>query len=598
MFISATDRKKNGKTHTYHRVMEKRCIAAGRWVQRQVIYLGELTGAQEQSWRRALQVFDPIGSQTQNMTLFAKPEVVPPDQLNSVAICLNQIKLHRPRTFGDCWLGCELWRELQLDQFWHPRLRADGRSGVAWEKVLALLVIHRLIAPGSEFRLHRQWFNRSAMDELLEVDASVASKDRLYRCLDRIMEHRSDLFRHLQQRWKDLFSASFDVLLYDLTSTYFEGSCQEIPIAKHGYSRDGRPDCRQVVIALIVTPDGLPMAYEVMPGNTSDKTTLSSFLKNIEDLYGQARRVWIMDRGIPTEQTLLEMRNRGIDYLVGTPKGKLRAVEQQLLDKPWKQVRDGVEVKLSQDPQELWVLARSAGRQDKETAIRRRKLRRLFRGLLALRRSLPKRDQLLQRIGVLRHEAGRAAAMVAIDIPEARAPVTRETFRYRLHTEKFKEAERLDGHYLLRTSLKAEDPELLWQRYTHLTQIEAAFKCLKSDLNIRPIHHQVQPRVEAHIFVAFMGYALMATLQMRTRQHAAGLTPRAVLEQLAGIQMIDVHLPVNDGRCLVMARYTEPAPEQQVLLDKLGLQLPHQPPPKIYPGQLAALAPYREVPNP
>ena len=598
MFISASDRKKNGKSHTYHRVMEKRCVAEGRWIQRQVAYLGELTSSQKESWQRALRVFDPQRGQMQTMTLFAEPEVVPPDQLNSVAICLNQIKLRRPRFYGDCWLGCELWRELQLDQFWRSRLMADGRSGVAWEKVLALLVVNRLIAPGSEFRLHRQWFNRSAMDELLDVDGAVACKDRLYRCLDRIMEHRADLFRHLQRRWRDLFSVSFDVLLYDLTSTYFEGLCEEIPMAKHGYSRDGRPDCRQVVIALIVTPDGLPMAYEVMPGNTSDKTTLSSFLKNIEDLYGQARRVWIMDRGIPTEQTLAEMRNRGIDYLVGTPKGKLRALERQLLDKPWKQVRDGVEVKLSQDALELWVLAKSVGRQDKEVAIRRRKLRRFFKGLLALRRSLPNRDQLLQRIGVLRHEAGRAAGLVAIEIPKAREPVTRETFRYRLRTEEFKEAERLDGHYLLRTSLKAEDPEVLWQRYTQLTNIEAAFKCLKNDLNIRPIHHQVQPRVEAHIFVAFMGYALTATLQMRTRQHAPGLTPRAVLEQLAAIQMIDVHLPVNDGRCLVMARHTEPEPEQQLLLNKLGLHLPEQPPPKIYASQLAALAPYMEVAPP
>ena len=598
MFICASDRKKNGKSHIYHRVMEKRCVAGGRWVQRQVAYLGELTSVQEDSWRRALQVFDPQRGQTQTMTLFAKPAVVPPDQLNSVAICLHQIKLRRPRCYGDCWLGHELWRELKLDQFWNPRLAADGRSGVPWEKVLALLVINRLIDPGSEFRLHRQWFDRSAMDELLEVDAAAASKDRLYRCLDRIMEHRSDLFRHLQQRWKDLFSVSFDVLLYDLTSTYFEGLCEYIPIAKHGYSRDGRPDCRQVVIALIVTPDGLPMAYEVMPGNTSDKTTLESFLKKIEDLYGHAQRTWIMDRGIPTEKNLLDLRNRRIDYLVGTPKGKLRAVEQKLLDKPWTEVRGGVEVKLSQEPDELWVLAKSNGRRNKEMAIRRKKLRKFFQGLLALRRSLPKRDQLLQRIGVLRHEAGRAAGLVAIEIPKAREPVTRETFRYFLRTEKFQQAEKLDGHYLLRTSLKAEKPEVLWQRYTQLTNIEAAFKCLKSDLNIRPIHHQVQPRVEAHIFVAFMGYCLMATLQMRTRQHAPGLTPRAVLEQLAAIQMIDVHLPVNDGRCLVMARHTEPEPEQQLLLEKLGLHLPPQPPPKIYASQLAALAPYMEVPNP
>jgi transposase len=598
MFICASNRQKNGKSHTYYRVMEKRQVAAGCWVQRQVAYLGELNSQQEDSWRRALQVFDPQHGQTQTMTLFAKPEVVPPNQLNGVAICLEHMKLRRPRCYGDCWLGCELWRELQLDQFWNPRLAADGRSGVPWEKVLALLVINRLIDPGSEFRLHRQWFDRSAMDVLLDVNAAAASKDRLYRCLDRILEHRQDLFRHLQQRWKDLFSVSFDVLLYDLTSTYFEGLCENIPMAKHGYSRDGRPDCRQVVIALIVTPDGLPMAYEVMPGNTSDKTTLEAFLKKIEDLYGKAQRIWTMDRGIPTEKVLENMRQRKIDYLVGTPRGKLSAVEQKLLDLPWKEVQGGVEVKLSQETEELWVLAKSLGRRNKEMAMRRRKLRKLFQGLLALRRSLPKRDHLLQRIGVLRHEAGRAANMVAIEIPKARETVTRKTFRYRLRTDKFKLAEKLDGHYLLRTSLKAETPEVLWQRYTQLTNIEAAFKCLKSDLNIRPIHHRIQPRMEAHIFVAFMGYCLMATLQMRTRIHAPGLTSRAVLDQLAAIQMIDVHIPVTDGRCLVMPRHTEPEPEQRLLLDKLGLNLPEQPPPKIYASEMAALAPYIEVQNP
>ena len=567
MFICASQRRKNGKMHTYQRVMEKRHSADGRWVQRQVAYLGELNSQQEDSWRRALQVFDPQRGQMQTLTLFAKPEVVPPNQLNSLAIRLDQMTLRRPRCYGDCWLGLHLWQKLQLDQFWQARLAADGRSGVPWEKVLALLVINRLIDPGSEFRLHRQWFQRSAMDELLEVDVAAASKDRLYRCLDRILEHRRDLFRHLQQRWRNLFSVSFDVLLYDLTSTYFEGQCDQIPMARHGYSRDGRPDCRQVVIALVVTPDGLPMAYEVMPGNTSDKITLMEFLKKIEELYGQARRVWVMDRGIPTEKVLATLRQRGVDYLVGTPKGQLPAIEQKLLDKPWQQVREGIEVKLSQKPEELLVLARSKGRQDKESAMRRRKLRKLFRGLLALRRSLPKRDHLLKRIGVLQHEAGHAARLVAIEIPKAREAVTRDTFRYRLRTEKFKQVQRLDGHYLLRTSLQVEEPEVLWQRYTQLTQIEEAFKCLKSDLNIRPIYHQVQSRVEAHIFVAFLGYCLTATLRMHTRLHAPGLTPRAVLEQLAAIQIIDVHLPVTDGRCLVMSRYTEPEPAQQLLLE-------------------------------
>ena len=598
MFIRANKRRKNGKLHTYYNVVENRRLADGGSVQRQVLYLGEISAQQEDSWRRALRVFDPALGKTQTMTLFAAPEVIPPEQVNTLAVRLDRMAIHHPRAYGDCWLGCQLWQDLRLDQFWNQRLAADDRSGVPWGKVLAILVINRLIDPGSEFRLHRKWFQQSAMDELLDVDSSAASKDRLYRCLDRILEHRSDLFRHLEQRWKDLFNVSFDVLLYDLTSTYFEGLCEQIPKAVHGYSRDGRPDCRQVVIALVVTPEGLPLAYEVMAGNTSDKTTLEGFLKKIEDLYGSARRVWVMDRGIPTEKALEHMRERGIDYLVGTPKGQLSAVEQRLLDKPWKEVQDGVEVKLSQEEGELLVLARSTGRREKEAAMRRRKLRKFFQGLLALRRSLPKRNKLLQRLGVLRHAAGHAARLVAIEIPLANESVNRETFRYHLRTEKFKQAEKLDGHYLLRTSLKAETPEVLWQRYTQLTQIEAVFKCLKSDLNIRPVHHHVQPRVEAHIFVAFMGYCLMATLQMRTRLHAPGLTPRAVLDQLGAIQMIDAHIPVTDGRCLVMPRHSEPEPEQQLLLNKLELRLPEQPPPKIYASQMAALASHMEAATP
>jgi transposase len=589
MFIRANRRFKNGKLHTYYSVVESRRATNGQNVQRQVLYLGEISQTQEDSWQRALDEFNPQCRREETLDFFAAPQTISARDMRTLSLRLDQMRLRRPRTFGSCWLGCRLWSLLELDRFWDTRLAAAGRSGVAWQKVLQLLVVNRLVDPGSEFRLHRQWFTRSAMDELLQVDRAVAAKDRLYRCLDRILNHRQELFTHLQQRWKDLFSASFDVLLYDLTSTYFEGLCEQIPMAKHGYSRDGRPDCRQVVIALVVTPDGLPLAYEVMPGNTSDRTTLEGFLQKIEQLYGKARRTWVMDRGIPTEQTLATMRTRGIDYLVGTPQGRLSAMDKKLLDKPWQKVQQGIEVKLSQEPAELWVLARSHGRRDKEAAIRRKKLRQYFQGLLALRRSRPKRDVLLQRLGVLKHHAGRAAHLVDIQLPKAREPVTPATFQYRLKVEKFKQAERLDGHYLLRTNLQAQEPELLWQCYTQLTQIEAAFKNLKSDLKIRPIYHQLEPRVEAHIMVAFMAYCLTATLRIQTRRHAPGLTARAVLDQLAAIQMIDVHIPVSDGRCLVLPRYTEPEQEQQFLLDKLELTLPEQPPPRIYASQLAAL---------
>jgi hypothetical protein len=578
-------RRKYGKDHYYFSVVENRRVAGGQTVQREVLYLGEVNTTQEAAWRKTLEVFDERGERSRSLMLFPESQAVPADAVNAVQVKLDQMQLCRPRAYGNCWLGCWLWEQLELEGFWHSRL-AEVRGQVPWAKVLEILVVGRLMDPGSEFRLHRQGFDHSAFDELLQVDFAAAAKDRLYRCLDLLLAHKADLFKHLHAKWKDLFHVSYDVLLYDLTSTYFEGLCEAIPKAQHGYSRDGRPDCRQVVIALVITPEGLPLAYEVMPGNTSDKTTLRDFLAKIEQAYGKARRTWVMDRGIPTEQTLGEMRQQGVDYLVGTPRGRLAAIHRKLLDKPWQRVRQGVEVKLSPEEGELLVLAQSRGRREKESAIRRRKLKRLFNGLIALRRSCPKRDRLLERIGVLKHEAGRAAGMVDIHVPAARAAVTPQTFYYRLRVEKFRQAEALDGHYLLRTSLQGEDPEVLWRYYVQLTEIEAAFKCLKSDLAIRPIHHQIESRVEAHIFVAFLAYCLTATLSQRLKVYAPGLTPRAVLEKLSGIVMIDVKLPTTDGRLLVMPRYTQPEKDHQALLEHLHLELPPQPPPRIHASQV------------
>ena len=388
---------------------------------------------------------------------------------------------------------------------------------------------------------------------------------------------------HLQQRWQDLFDADFDLLLYDLTSTYVEGEAEQNPKARYGYSRDKRPDCKQVVIALIVTPAGLPLAYEVMAGNTSEKTTLRGFLDRMESLYGKARRVWLMDRGIPTEALLQEMRTSRQEtfYLVGTSRAKVKQYEKRWLELPWKKVRESVEVKLFAQDGELYVLAKSEGRQAKEIAMRRKKLARLLRKLRAMRRSCPKRDQLLMRVGAAKTDAGRAFGFVKINLPQAGQQVTRATFTFRLDKARLKEAELRDGHYLLRTNLVAEDPAVLWDRYVQLTQIEAAFKCLKSELGIRPIHHQLEHRVDAHILVAFLAYCLMVTLRHRLRMQAPGLTPRAVLEKLAGIQMLDVSFPTTDGRRLTMPRYTEPDPEQALLLHHLNLILPQQPPPRI-----------------
>ena len=582
MHLKVHRRNKDGKEHRYFSIVESRRVSRQRVVHRTVVYLGEINDTQQAAWRKTLEVFDERHQQFATLSLFPDDRKIAADDVDALQVKLGEMQLERPRAFGGCWLGCELWRQLKLDEFWQARLPA-GREEVPWEKVLRLLVVNRLLEPGSEFRVHRQWFDQTAMAELLGTDFAVAAKDRLYRCLDRLLEHKQELFQHLRQRWQDLFTTQFEVLFYDLTSTYFEGEAEEIEKAKRGYSRDHRPDCLQVIIALVITPEGFPLAYEVMDGNTSDRTTLRGFLDHIEKAYGKARRVWVMDRGIPTEALLAEMREpaRQVFYLVGTPKGRVHQHEKKWLDLPWQQVRESVQVKLYEHEGELYVLAKSEGRQAKESAIRRKRLARLLRKLRGMRKSLPKRDQLLLRIGAAKKEAGRAFGFVTILVPKADEEVTRQTFTFATNKKKLRQAEQRDGHYLLRSNLTGEDPGVLWERYIQLTQIEAAFKTMKSDLGLRPIYHQLGHRVEAHILVAFLAYCLLVTLKNRLQALAPGLTPRAVLETLAPMQMLDVTFPTTDGRRLVMPRYTQPTPEQKLLLHKLQLSLPDQPPPRI-----------------
>ena len=580
MFLRSTRRKKDGNEHRYFSVVESQRVSGDKVVQRTVLYLGEINDAQQAAWRKSLEVFDEDQQDYRTLSLFPEDRAIPTDAIDSLQVRLSGLELRRPRPFGNCWLASEIWRQLGLTEFWQRRL-PPGRESVSWEKVLRLLVVNRLLEPGSEFRVHRHWFVESAMDALLETDIAVAEKDRLYRCLDRIVPHKQELFVWLRQKWAELFQADFEVLLYDLTSTYFEGDMKECEKAKRGYSRDSRPDCAQVVIAPIVTPDGFPLAYEVMDGNTSEQKTLKPFLEQIEQTYGQAKRVWVMDRGIPTEATLAHMRARNISYLVGTPKGRINQHEKKWLNLEWQQVRDAVQVKLYEHDQELYVLARSDGRQAKEIAIRRKRLARLLRKLRAMRRSLPSRDQLLLRIGAAKKEAGRAFGFVKLTLPAADEAVTRRTFHFRTDKAKLRQAEQRDGHYLLRSNLTAEDPAVLWTRYIQLTQIEAAFRSLKTDLGLRPIYHRLDRRVEAHIFVAFLAYCLQVTLKNKLQIHAPGLTPTAVLEKLATIQMIEVWIPTCDGRWLVLPRYTQPAKDLQVLMEKLSLALPAQPPPRI-----------------
>ena len=587
MFLRSIPRKKDGKTHRYFSVVENRRVAGSRIVQRTVLYLGEINDQQQAAWRHTLQVFDEDEQDYRTMSLFPEDREVPADALDSIQVKLSGLELRRPRSYGACWLGCELWQQLGLDEFWQERL-PEAREAVSWEKVLQLQVVNCLLDPGSDYRLHRQWYVDTAMDELLETDFAVAAKDRLYRCLDRVLPHKQELFVWLKQKWADLFHSDFEVLLYDLTSTYFEGEMEQNPKAKRGYSRDKRPDCLQLVIALVVTTDGLPLAYEVMKGNTSDRTTLPEFLKKIEDTYGKARRVWVMDRGVPSEAILKDMRSpqRQTFYLVGTPKSKINQHEKKWLDLPWQKVRDSVAVKLYEHEGELYVLAKSGGRQAKENAMRRKRLARLLRKLRAMRKSLPKRDQLLLRIGAARKEAGRAFGFVKIQLPAAGQAVTRQTFSFQVDKAKLKATQQRDGHYLLRSNLTGEDPAVLWTRYVQLTQIESVFRSLKSELSIRPIGHQLEHRADAHVLVAFLAYSLQVTLKNRLIKHAPGLTPAAVFEKLATIQMVEVWIPMVDGRWLVMPRHTQPEPDVQALLNQVRITLPSQPPPRIKASQI------------
>jgi transposase len=590
MFLRATTRKKDGKEHRYWSIVENKRLNGGRVLQRHVLYLGEINSCQEQAWRKSIEVFEDGAATPRTLALLPddRPAALASDAA-VVQVKMHALRLHRPRQWGACWLALRLWEELQLDRFWAERL-APSRKGTRWDQVLFVLVAYRLLSPGSEWRLHREWFGRTALPDLLGVDAAVSDSHTLYACHDRLLAHKDAVFAHLVGRWRDLFNARFDVLLYDLTSTYFES---EPPLTaddkrRYGYSRDKRPDCVQVVIALVVTPEGLPLAYEVLAGNTADNTTLRDFLARIERQYGKARRTWLMDRGIPTEAVLDEMRRADppVHYLVGTPKGRLSRLEQDLLGKPWQQARPGVAVKLLAQDGELYVYAQSADRVAKERAMRRRKLKWLWARLRQLTTMTLTREQLLMKLGAAQQQAPAAWRLLEVTVDAQAA-----TFRYRLRRDQLRTVRRREGRYLLRTNLTATDPATLWAYYLQLVAVEEAFKNLKGDLAVRPIFHQRLERIEAHIFIAFLAYCLHVTLGRRLHGLAPGLTARSVLEKFAAVQLIDVHVPTTDGRELQLTRYTQPEPELQLLLERLRLDLPVQPPPKITAAQVGSPMP-------
>jgi hypothetical protein len=620
MFLKCSVRKKDGKEHRSWSIVESRRVDRTRTVHRHVLYLGELSDSQHQSWQKAIGVFDENTGAERQMVLFPDDRLpLLHGEVDAVQLRVSALRLDRPRQWGACWLADILWRRLHLDSFFAQHL-GRSREGTDWAAVLRILTIYRLLSPGSEWRLHREWFQRTALADLLDVDVRAVQDDTLYRAHDHVLDHREALFAHLRQRWVDLFNARYEVLLYDLTSTYFECDVPEDPNdpRRFGHSRDRRSDCVQVVIALVVTPEGLPLAYEMLPGNTSDKTTLRDMLEKVRSRYGAAQRIWLMDRGIPTEEVLAEMRASTplVHYLVGTPKGRLTRMEGALAEKPWMSARGKVRVKLHDEAGELYVLAESVPRKDKERAMRQRKLKRYWSRLGELKRQLldrpMNRDELLEKIGAAKDRAGRqAAALVRVTVapatPKSVKPsdpaasqnptaggkkkrgrpkkipemVGAEALNYHLDKTRLRRVRIREGCYLLRTNMTGRDPAELWQYYMQLVAVEEAFRTLKGDLSLRPFFHKKPCRIEAHAFIAFLSYCLSITLRQQLRGLAGGLMPRTVLEKLASVQMLDVRIPTTDGRELLLTRHTEPSGDVSLLLDALKLELPPQPPPRI-----------------
>jgi hypothetical protein len=578
MFLRCTQRRKDGKHHRYWRLVENRRVSGGRVAQRHVLYLGEINDSQRAAWRKTIEVFEEGAPQPQTLSLFPEDAAPRIDDASIVRLRLGAVQVRRPRQWGACWLATQLYTQLGLDRFWADHLPAS-RKGTRWDLILQALATYRLIDPGSEWRLHREWYLNSAMADLLGAGCELAEIHKLYRCLDRLLPHKRALFDHLTRRWTDLFNASYEVLLYDLTSTYFQSDPPADPHdkRKHGYSRDKRSDCTQVLVALVITPEGFPLAYEVLSGNVTANRTLRLFLRKIERPYGKARRIWLMDRGLPTEVVLEQMRasDPPVHYLVGTPKGRLSALEAALVDKPWRQVREGVRVKLLPQAGELYVLAHSHARTAKERAMRRRQLKRLWQRLNRLGKMRLTPERLWRKLGAAEKQWPAGWRLVRVEVtPEGRRA-------FRLHREKLRQVRRREGRYLLRTNLTEQDPAKLWELCLRLVQVEETFRNLKGDLALRPIHHQREDRIEAHLFVAFLAYALHVPLRCRLRDLAPGLTPRAVLEKFAAVPMVDVHLPTTDGREIILTRYTQPEPEVDLLLRQLKLQLPSQPPPRL-----------------
>jgi transposase len=580
MFLRRHQRTKDGKLHTYWSLVETVRTPDGPR-QHRLCYLGELNDSGRARWLKTIEVFNARGESRQ-LKLFPSEVEVPEDDPGVARVLVDQVRLERPRRFGDGYLGLELWRRLALDRFCESTLdRPEDPVDVPWSRIAALLAINRLCTPGSELAIEERWYPTTALDDLLHIRAGKINHTRLYRCLDRLIPHKTKFERHLAERYGELFAAQYDVLLYDLTSSYVEGAAEKDPMMQRGYSRDHRPDCRQVVIALIVNVEGFPLSYETFDGNRADVTTLEAVLRMVERKYGQARRVWVFDRGIISEENLAALRRRGGQYLVGTPRVKLKQFQQALLEaRGWGQVRPEVEVKLVAAPggEETYVLCRSTARREKELAIRSRFSARLEKGLQALAKRvaegrLKDRGKVERRLGSLLARHPQVADLYTVRLTEHAG---RLQVDWNLREERRAWQQAREGAYLLRTNLPASQPQQLWKSYVQLTEAEAAFRTLKSELSIRPIFHQLERRAKAHILVAFLGYALWVALKHLLIRKRSNCSPAQALHLLSTLYSADIILPTTDGREIRLRRITTPSREQQVLLDQLGIRLPER----------------------
>jgi transposase len=575
MYLRHTTRRKDGKVHRYWRLV--RSVRVGsKVVQQTVAQLGELDAAGRAQARALART---ITGDREQPDLFTPAEAEP-----AVPVRLRHIRLERGRTFGDVWPGWTLWRALRLDEVF-ARLLPERREAVPWATMAAVLVLARLCEPSSELHIAEDWYRRTALEDLLALPAARVNDDRLYRALDQLLAHKPALEQHLVARLGELFALDYDLLLYDVTSTYFEGQAVGNPLAQRGHSRDHRPDCKQVCIALVVSREGMPVGYELFAGNRTDVTTVEEIVETMETRFGVAHRIWVMDRGMTSEDNLTWLRAGGRRYLVGTPKSELRKWARQIADaQDWQAVRDGVEAKQCTGPDgaETFVLIRSVERREKERAMHARFTRRIEDGLARLGRRLQRARRALdarrleRQLGRLLALNTRAAGRYLIElVPDATVPAgVRLEWTARPEWDDW--ARWSEGCYVLRTNIADWSPEDLWRTYIQLTQAEAAFRIHKSDLSLRPIWHQKEDRVKAHILVCFLAYVLWKTLEQWQQRAGLGHSPRTILEELRRIQSTDVVLPTEDGRELRLRCVVRPDAAQTALLDRLGLELPER----------------------